>query len=121
MFKKLWDFFMKILNYFLKFEFIRFGIVGFFNTVLDYGVMNALMLGLKINQGTGFSLIKLISITLAVILSYYLNKLWTFKVKNTNVQQFSQFVVLSVVTIGINVLIASYLVDKVNVPLNKYL
>jgi len=121
MFKKLWNFFVRILNYFLKFEFIRFGIVGFTNTVLDYGVMNCLMLILKVNQGIGFSLIKLISITLAVIESYYLNKYWTFRVKKTNTQQFAQFVTLSIITIGVNVLVASYLVDKVNIPLNKYL
>ena len=121
MFKKLWNFFVKILNYFLKFEFVRFGIVGFTNTVLDYGVMNCLMLILKVNQGIGFSLIKLISITLAVIESYYLNKYWTFKVKKTNNQQFTQFVTLSIITIGVNVLIASYLVDKIKLPINAYL
>jgi putative flippase GtrA len=43
MFKWFFDLIKKILNYFLKFEFIRFGIVGFFNTVIDYGMMNLLM------------------------------------------------------------------------------
>jgi len=79
------------------------------------------MLILKVNQGIGFSLIKLISITLAVIESYYLNKYWTFKVKKTNNQQFTQFVTLSIITIGVNVLIASYLVDKIKLPINAYL
>jgi len=121
MIKKLWNFGIGIIQYFLKFEFIRFGIVGFSNTVLDYGVMNILMWTLKINQGIGFVLIKLFSIILAVIISYYLNKWWTFRVQNTSKQQFTQFLILSIITIGVNVVLASYLVDYVDLRLNKYL
>jgi putative flippase GtrA len=121
MFKWFFDLIKKILNYFLKFEFIRFGIVGFFNTVIDYGMMNLLMFWLKINQGSGFTAIKTFSIITAVIFSYYANLYWTFKLKKGNTSQLFQFVVLSIITIGVNVWFASYLVNYINVPFNKYL
>ena len=117
----MFSFVRKILNYFLKFEFIRFGIVGFLNTLIDYGVMNILMFALKVNQGSGFIAIKTFSIALSVVFSYYANLLWTFKLKKGNKEQLIKFVVLSVITIGVNVWIAGYMVDNINVSLDKYL
>lgn len=75
MVKFMFSFVRKILNYFLKFEFIRFGIVGFLNTLIDYGIMNILMFVLKVNQGSGFIAIKTFSIALSVVFSYYANLL----------------------------------------------
>jgi len=121
MMKLIFGWIKNILNYFLKFEFIRFGIVGFFNTLIDYGVMNILMFVLKINQGSGFITIKTFSIVLSVVFSYYANLLWTFKLKKGNKEQLIKFVVLSVITIGVNVWIAGYMVDNINVSFDKYL
>jgi len=112
---------LKIINYFLKFEFIRFGIVGFFNTVIDYTIMNILMFTFKVYEGMPFIIIKIFSISLAIIFSYYMNLIWTFKVKNTQSKHLIQFIVLSIITLIVNVFIASYLVDYVNLPINEYL
>ncbi len=111
----------KILNYFFKFEFIRFGFVGFLNTVIDYVLMNILMFMFHVNQGVGFVFIKIFSITLAVVFSYYMNLFFTFKLKKGNTKQLIKFILLSGITIIVNVLIASYLVDNINLPINKYL
>jgi putative flippase GtrA len=64
---------MSIINYFLKFEFIRFGIVGFLNTVIDYSLMNILMFMFEVYQGAPFIIIKIFSIIMAIIFSYYAN------------------------------------------------
>ena len=42
----------KIFNYFLNFEFIRFGIVGVLNTLVDFGLLNILMFSFKVNSGS---------------------------------------------------------------------
>ena len=111
----------KILNYFFKFEFIRFGFVGFLNTVIDYVLMNILMFMFHVNQGSGFVFIKIFSISIAVIFSYYMNLFFTFKLKKGDVNQLIKFVLLSAITIIVNVLIASYLVDNIDLSINKYL
>jgi len=111
----------KILNYFFKFEFIRFGFVGFLNTLIDYVLMNILMFMFHVNQGSGFVFIKIFSISIAVIFSYYMNLFFTFKLKKGDVNQLIKFVLLSAITIIVNVLIASYLVDNIDLSINKYL
>lgn len=73
MINKLAQLLTKIITYFLNFEFIRFGLVGFFNTVIDYGLMNLLMFTFKTNSGNGFLTIKIFSIGVAIIFSYYAN------------------------------------------------
>lgn len=73
MIKKCFQLLMSIINYFLKFEFIRFGIVGFLNTVIDYSLMNILMFMFEVYQGVPFVIIKIFSIIVAIIFSYYAN------------------------------------------------
>jgi putative flippase GtrA len=58
---------------------------------------------------------------MAIIFSYYANLTWTFKAKNSKTKQLMQFVILSFITIIVNVFIASYLVDYVQLSINKYL
>jgi len=121
MISKWYQLLFNIIRYFLKFEFIRFGVVGFFNTVIDYTIMNVLMFTFKVSQGVPFVMIKIFSIVMAVIFSYYVNLIWTFKAKDNKPQWLFQFVILNFITISINVLIASYLVDYVRLPINQYL
>jgi len=121
MISKWYQLLINIIRYFLKFEFIRFGVVGFFNTVIDYTIMNVLMFTFKVSQGVPFVMIKIFSIVMAVIFSYYVNLIWTFKAKDNKPQWLFQFVILNFITISINVLIASYLVDYVRLPINQYL
>jgi putative flippase GtrA len=73
MINKLSKLLINIIVYFLKFEFIRFGIVGFFNTIIDYSLMNILMITFKVYQGVPFIIIKIFSIVAAIIFSYYVN------------------------------------------------
>lgn len=63
-----------IFNYFIKFEFIRFGIIGVLNTVVDFGLLNILMFSTHINNGTSFLIIRTFAFICAVLVSFPLNK-----------------------------------------------
>src|SRR6266498_4159471 len=56
-------------------ELTKFGIVGAFNTGLDFGVANLLHVGLHTNQ----YLAKTVSVTIAATSSYFMNRYWTFR------------------------------------------
>src|SRR6266702_4712338 len=56
-------------------ELTKFGIVGVFNTVLDFGLTNALHVGLHTNQ----YLAKTVSVIIAATSSYFMNRYWTFR------------------------------------------
>jgi len=114
--------FKRILNYFLQFEFIRFGIVGVLNTLVDFGLLNILMFSLRINNGYGFLIIRTISFICAVLVSFPLNKDWTFQDNNEEKKfKFIKFVVVTIFTLIINNILAGYLIGKNLFLLNQYL
>jgi putative flippase GtrA len=81
----------------------RFAIVGILNTVLDFAVLNLLIVGSGIAEGAAASAFKGISFTIAVINSYYWNKYWTFEFKEKVNREFLQFFVVSAVGFVLNV------------------
>lgn len=64
----------EIVKFFLNIEFVRFGIVGVVNTIIDYGLMNFFLFIFNIEKGIIFALIKILTISLAIMVSYFLNK-----------------------------------------------
>lgn len=93
----------------------KFVLVGMLNTFVDLGVLNILILITQISSGTVYSAFKGISFIVAVINSYFWNKFWTFKRKeNVNPKkEFTQFFVVSLIGFGINVGVASLVVNMV--------
>ena len=93
----------------------KFGAVGAFNTVIDFGIFNLLMLlsyrdvAVKIAGGYGGSLLFVVLLNtpgfvIAVINSFYWNKWWVFQ-KNNNEKaatNFPQFLVITVLGSLIN-------------------
>lgn len=79
-------------------QFLKFGLVGVLNTGVDIGVLNILMYIFGIYQGTAIIVFNIISVSLAIINSYFWNKYWTFKAKSKEkqVQEFGSFVVVSI-------------------------
>lgn len=111
-----------IIKYFLRFEFIRFGIIGVLNTIVDFGLLNILMFATKINIGIGFIIIRNISFICATLVSFPLNKDWTFKDSSEEKRfKFFKFFVVTLVTLFINNILAGYLVEKNYFYLNQYL
>ena len=68
-------------------KFIRFAIVGVINTIIDLGLLNILISIFGLAQPFLFSFYKGISFIICALLnSYFMNKRFTFKVKeNKNI------------------------------------
>jgi len=91
-------------------QFIKFVLVGFLNTIVYVGTLNILMFFSHVNQGWLYSLFVTISLVISIVCSYVLNKRWTFqRGKTFQTGEFSKFVLISVVSISINVVFASLL------------
>lgn len=90
----------------------KFALVGILNTLVDLGVLNVLSLILGITTGLGFSVLKGISFIVAVTNSYFWNKFWTFRKKESTEpkKEFTQFFIVSLIGFGINVGVASLVV-----------
>ena len=93
------------------FQIAKFAAVGAFNTFLDWGVLNFLMLITGITAGVGFSIFKATSFTLATIAAYFWNKYWTFNSKEkSNTREVGRFISVSVIGFIINVSLASLII-----------
>ena len=83
----------------LAFQFLKFGIVGVLNTVIDFSLLNLLHLVFKIP----FLLANTISVSSSIVNSFVWNKYWTFQNREKEFgRQFIKFVILSLVGLGIN-------------------
>jgi putative flippase GtrA len=91
----------------------KFAAVGGLNTLLDLGVLNILILFSGIAVGLGYSFFKAISFIVASINSYLWNKYWTFGSHSgtDKIKEFSQFFVVTLVGFGINLAVASLVVN----------
>jgi putative flippase GtrA len=94
----------------------KFSAVGGLNTLLDLGVLNGLIFlaGSSTATGAWYSIFKSISFIVANINSYFWNKYWTFGfAPGVNVREFSQFFAVSLAGFGINVAVASFVVNVI--------
>jgi putative flippase GtrA len=94
-------------------ELTKFGIVGAFNTALDFGVANFLHVGLHTNQ----YLAKTVSVTIAATSSYFMNRYWTFRHRaRTGIgREYALFFVLN----GVGLVIALACIWLVTGPLGR--
>ena len=108
-------------RFLIIFQAAKFILVGFLNTLVDLGALNLLILFSGLASGIFYSIFKGISFTIAVINSYYWNKFWTFrksdKIEKTEIKnnggELLQFLMVSVVGFGINVGVASFVVNYI--------
>jgi len=101
------------------FQLGKFASVGFANTAVDFGVLNILILIFGISGGVLYSLFKAISFSFSVVHSYFWNKFWTFRKKEVKQAggEFLEFLIVSFVGLGINVVIASLVVNYIVAPI----
>ena len=94
----------------------KFVLVGGLNTLIDLGALNVLMFLSDIKTGVWFSVFKGISFTAAVVNSYILNKFWTFKSTGAEKKgkEFVQFLIVSIFGFGINVGVATLVVNVIS-------
>ena len=78
-------------------QFLKFATVGVLNTGIDIGILNLIMAITGIYIGEWLILFNGISVSAAIINSYFLNKYWTFGANDTQKQgnEFISFVAVS--------------------------
>jgi len=98
-------------------QFVKFGIVGGLNAMIDLGVLNLLIVASGIAAGIWYSVFKSVSFIVAVTNSYFWNKYWTFRsAEAVSASQFIKFLLVNLVGFGMNVGAASLLVNFVGAP-----
>lgn len=96
----------------ILFKFLKFGLVGFFGLLLDFGVTYLIKEKLNLNKYVANSL----GFTVACASNYSLNRAWTFHSADPAiVWQLSKFLLVSVVGLLLNNLILYFLTDRVNI------
>jgi putative flippase GtrA len=93
-------------------QFVKFGLVGLSSTVIDWGIY------LVLNRffAVFYIIAKIISFVFAVINSYIWNRRWTFRsTESRRIHQFSKFLVVSGVGLGLNTLIMILVVEKLKI------
>jgi len=107
-----------------KMEFIyqaaKFILVGVLNTLVDWGVLNLLLIVVAVSSGPLYPLCKGVSFVLAATNSYFWNKYWTFKktsgpkdsgqAKGRRVELF-KFSSVTLIGFAFNVSVASLIVN----------
>ncbi len=85
-------------------QFIKFAIIGGINTVVDFGILNILIWLTGITEGNGLIPLNVISFSIAVVNSYFLNKKWAFKDQEVSDagKKFSKFLLVSLIGVVIN-------------------
>lgn len=94
-------------------QLMRFGIVGGTAFLIDYGILYCLTEFADIN----YLISGMFSFAISVIYNYILSRIWVFEVKENNnkIKEFSIFVILSIIGLGINQLIMYIGVDKIGI------
>lgn len=93
----------------------KFVTVGISNTLIDWGVLNLQILLTGITAGLFYPVFKGVSFLIAIINSFLWNKFWTFKKGEIEKAgtEFLQFLIVSAIGLGINVGIASLVVNLI--------
>lgn len=100
-------------------QFIKFAVVGVAGTVVDFGTFNILTRGFgwdDIYFVFGYEIIaaNLVSVFLAIISNFLLNKYWTFQDTGEHVvQQWSKYFALNLTTFVLNQILTSYFAFRV--------
>lgn len=93
----------------------KFMLVGAFNTLLDLGVLNILILISGTATGVSYSFFKGVSFLIATVNSYFWNKHWTFEKggKTFAPAEFTKFLITTTIGLFLNVGIASAVVNLI--------
>lgn len=97
-------------------QFIKFCTVGFIGTAVDFALLNLLSWATGIVRGNGLIPINIISFSCAFVLSFFLNKLWTFQDSHRHdyLEKFSLFLVISLIGVSLNTLIVRYVSTNID-------
>lgn len=106
------QFYIIIEKRFLKYQFLRFVIVGGTATVIDFGILIFLTEILSIY----YLLSATISFILANLFNFYFSKKWTFQnASKSYIKQYIVFVLVGVAGLGINNFILYFSVENLQI------
>ncbi len=87
-------------------QLVKFGLIGFFNTALDFGIFALLSKATDLLPEVSH----VISYSCGVINSYFWNRTWTFHKKGrSHPMEFAKFVLVNLISLGISTLVLSFL------------
>jgi len=90
-------------------ELAKFSTVGIINTIIDLAILNILSFAFNISSGYEIIALNVIALTCAIINSYFMNKKWTFKKRDsTFYKEFTLFLLISTISGIINTAIVFY-------------
>jgi len=93
---------------------LRFGAVGVLNTVVDLGVLNALLYAFAddASHAALFPLFATVSFACATLNSFFLNRRWTFRAagEGSAARDLPRFYAVTLVSFAVNVGLSSFLV-----------
>ncbi len=102
------------LNFFNQFG--KFAAIGFTNAAVDFGLLYFLMAYFDVVAGISYALVKGTSFIVAMMHSYMWNKYWVFDAGGSGQSgsEFIKFISVSVVSLLINVAVATFVVNWVS-------
>ena len=81
----------------------RYGLTGVFNTVFDLCVFTSLAFLFGVYQGWTLAFLNIVSFSLTVVISYFINRSWAFASGNlANVREFGLFIGVNVSSMMLN-------------------
>jgi putative flippase GtrA len=94
-------------------KFIKFGTVGLSGVFIDFGITYVCKEWIKIPKYVANA----IGFTVAASSNYLFNRIWTFQSSNPQVAwEYTQFLIISLIGLGINTLVLWILVSRYNKP-----
>lgn len=99
--------------------------VGSLGITIDFGLLNLMSWATGITRGSGLIPLNIVSFGAALVVSFYLNKHWTFKDESftENFKKFNLFLIVSVIGTTINTSIVTIFTTHVdpNITLAPFL
>jgi putative flippase GtrA len=97
------------------YQLAKFLLIGAAATLLDLGVLNFLILSFGLAKGTAYSIFKAVSFIIATVAKYWANKFLAFEKKEMSGvrKEFTQFFIITLIGLGINVGVASFVVNNI--------
>ena len=104
-------------------QFSKFAIIGVLNTFVDLLILNIFVYFTQWIDGGGYMFAKAFSAFCAIVFSYFLNKNWAFRdtCSKNPVKKFSNFMLISLTGMIINITVATLTVNFLKEYVNNIL
>lgn len=100
------------------FEFLRYGITGVFNTLLNIFIFNLLMYATGIDSGFYVTFFSFIAFVVVITQSFFINAMWVFKKRESLYSiNYRKFFLVSGIVALVNILIIHILVNVIGAPM----